>query len=302
MPGLDMQIVRRSLFEGELLQIGHVVARPTSPDGGEIEQQTSNVLVMPLAGVFARHDSPRDHVIGTPNHAVFLAAGRPYRISFPATLGDECLTLRFSDDILPRVLPDSVSLCDARAALRIHGLLSPSLMFARNLLWSGLAHRRWQSLEIEEVGVGLLASVLRTVSGTKLAAPHRATAANLRRVEAIKEIVSLHPERRWTLGKLAELAGVSPYHLAHKFREDMGTTVHQYILRARLAKALGLVLDTDAGLTTIAIETGFTSHSHFAARFRALFGLTPSELRRRAKPGEIAELRKIVIAGPIGTA
>jgi len=255
-----------------------------------------------LAGVFARHDTPRNYVIGTPNHSVFLAAGRPYRISYPAALGDECLTLRFSDEILSQVLPDTVSQGDALTALRMQGLLSPSLMFARNLLWSGLANCRWQPLEIEEVGISLLTTALRNICNAHKNAPRRATAGSLRRIETIKEAVSLHPERTWTLGKLAKLAGISPYHLAHKFREDMGTSVYQYVLRARLAKALGLVLDTDAGLTSIALETGFTSHSHFAARFRALFGLAPGELRRRAKPGQIAELRKIVIAGTVGLA
>ena len=59
------------------------------------------------------------------------------------------------------------------------------------------------------------------------------------------------------------------------------------------------MLDTDTNLTAIALETGFASHSHFTARFRALFGLTPIELRRGASSRKIAELRKIVTADPL---
>jgi AraC family transcriptional regulator len=73
-------------------------------------------------------------------------------------------------------------------------------------------------------------------------------------------------------------------------------------VRSRLAKALGIVLESDTDLTTVALETGFASHSHFTARFRGLFGLTPTDLRRRAGPREVSELRKIVTAGPTATA
>ena len=33
-------------------------------------------------------------------------------------------------------------------------------------------------------------------------------------------------------------------------------------------------------LTELAMDLGFSSHSHFSARFRRAFGLTPSEFRR----------------------
>jgi AraC-like DNA-binding protein len=47
---------------------------------------------------------------------------------------------------------------------------------------------------------------------------------------------------------------------------------------------------------TPALDAGFTSHSHFTARFRGSFGCTPAALRRTARTAEIAELRKIVTA------
>ena len=44
-----------------------------------------------------------------------------------------------------------------------------------------------------------------------------------------------------------------------------------------------------------ALDTGFASQSHFTARFRAFFRMTPEALRRSASA---AELRKIVTAQP----
>jgi AraC-like DNA-binding protein len=56
------------------------------------------------------------------------------------------------------------------------------------------------------------------------------------------------------------------------------------------------VLDGDDDPTTIALDAGFASHSHFTARFRGFFGCTPAALRRTANATSLAELRKIVTA------
>jgi AraC-like DNA-binding protein len=66
-------------------------------------------------------------------------------------------------------------------------------------------------------------------------------------------------------------------------------------LRERLASSLDAIFD-GKDLTTVALDAGFASHSHFTAHFRRLFGSTPMALRRRLKTDGAAELRKIVTA------
>ena len=63
--------------------------------------------------------------------------------------------------------------------------------------------------------------------------------------------------------------------------------LHRYQLRARMAAALDEVLDSRRDLTTIGIALGFSSHSHVTACLRRNFGVTPSELRRRAHGPQI---------------
>ena len=48
--------------------------------------------------------------------------------------------------------------------------------------------------------------------------------------------------------------------------------------RIRLRMALEL-LRSRRGLTEIALDLGYTSHSHFTAAFRNYFGITPSRYR-----------------------
>jgi AraC-like DNA-binding protein len=300
------QMVRRTLFDGALLRVGHVVARPSSPERGAIERQSVNVLVLPTAGVFAKHEGPRRHVIATSNHAVFISANSPYRLSFPACIGDQALVLEFSSAALARVLPQAMAGDGFDAsAYASRALLAPSVMLARSLLFRRLARGDVDPLEAEELSIGLLVCALRAArkgtTGRSRAVP-RNSGHRWRQVERVKEAISTCPERKWTLGDLADLACVSPFHLAHVFREEVGASVYRYVLRSRLARALGAVLDSDTDLTAVAMETGFASHSHFTARFRELFGLTPTDLRRGASCREVSELRKIVTAQLAATA
>jgi AraC-like DNA-binding protein len=118
----------------------------------------------------------------------------------------------------------------------------------------------------------------------------------VRQIERVKEAISVAPEHKWTLAELAVVADMTPFHLAHEFRREVAESVHRYVVRARLARGLEAVRGGRDGLTGIALDTGFASHSHFTARFRALFGVTPHELRRVARRDSIAALRKIVTA------
>jgi AraC family transcriptional regulator len=292
----DAWIARRSLFEGALFGIGYVVCRPTPDIRHEVEYPSLNVLALPIAGVFALHHGPRRHVTATPNHAIFISSSRPYRVTFPGNIGDDCLTLRLTPEGLAQLAPEAMSrdgFDESTVASR--AVLPPAAILARGLLWRRLVRGEADPLLVEELGIGLLSSALPAVRS-------RSTGRKSWHVERVKEAISTSPERKWTLGELAGIAGVSPCYLAHVFNNEVGISVYRYAIRSRLAKALNAVLDSNLDLTSIALDTGFASHSHFTARFRAFFGLTPDALRRSAASREAAELRKIVTAHSAATA
>jgi AraC family transcriptional regulator len=292
-PPAGAWMTRKSLYQGALFEVGHVVCRPTPELRHDVEHAALNVLALPTAGLFALHPGPRRHVVATPNHAVFISAGRPYRVSFPGCIGDECLTLRLDEEGLARLVPEAMSRHGfAAETLFARAMLPPSALLARNLLARHFLRGEADALLVEELGVGLLAAALESVR------PRQRVASRSGHVERVKEAISAEPQRKWTLAELAQVAGVSAYHLAHVFNREAGISVHRYAVRSRLAGALGAVLDSKADLTSIALDSGFASHSHFTARFRAFFGVTPDALRRSARRGAAAQLRKIVTARP----
>ena len=127
--------------------------------------------------------------------------------------------------------------------------------------------------QLEAEGVALTALAL----GARLAQRReRAPAPWLARV---REALEDDPRAAWSHCELAELAGVTPEHLARRFRLTFGCTVAAYRRRRRLEHARRLLRETRASLTAIALATGFADHSHFTRSFRAAFGVTPGAYR-----------------------
>jgi AraC family transcriptional regulator len=281
-----VEITRKTLFESDTVTIGLVETRPMSDACGDIEWQNSNAVVLPVSGVFSKHDAPGRSVIGTPSHAVLVAADTPYRIGFPGAIGDRALALRFGGVLAPEQL-------DRHAP---HGLLPAHAMMLRSLLWTRLKKAEVDRFEIEALGLDLLDMSLLSMRTGNDSVRSVADARRTRAVARAKEAIAVAPADKWTVAKLAKLANLSPFHLCRVFRRIAGTSIYDYVLHERLAHTLNAVLDGGDDLTSVALDAGFASHSHFTARFRHFFGCTPAALRRMASAGRVAELRKIMTA------
>jgi AraC family transcriptional regulator len=85
-----------------------------------------------------------------------------------------------------------------------------------------------------------------------------------------------------SLADLAAVAGLSTYHFARAFKQATGESPHGFVLRRRIARAQRLLADHRLSLGEIADACGFSSQSHFTARFRRLTGVTPRRYRRLA--------------------
>ena len=109
--------------------------------------------------------------------------------------------------------------------------------------------------------------------------PSRSTQKLIVRTKAYLEAELAHPIR---LGDIGSAVGASPVYLTQVFRAVEGVPLHRYLTQLRLARAL-VELPHANDLTQLALEVGFSSHSHFSARFRRSFGTTPSQFRDRAR-------------------
>jgi AraC family transcriptional regulator len=86
-----------------------------------------------------------------------------------------------------------------------------------------------------------------------------------------------------SLATLAKLASLSRFHLIRMFRQVYGETPHQCLTRLRVDEARRRLRRSDAPISNIALDCGFTTHAHFTAAFRQRMGMTPTAYREHVR-------------------
>ena len=75
---------------------------------------------------------------------------------------------------------------------------------------------------------------------------------------------------------------MSKYYFCRRFKETVGVTVMQYILKTRLALAKDMLSAGNASIGEVSEHCGFSSLSYFCRVFKEETGMTPSRFRRGA--------------------
>ena len=106
-------------------------------------------------------------------------------------------------------------------------------------------------------------------------------------VEAAKQEIARHPDRNFTLREIARVVRCTPWRLCREFRRVTGRTMTSYRHALRMQLALERLRESPADLTELALELGYSSHSHFTQVFRRHIGVTPSEVRESERKKEL---------------
>lgn len=93
--------------------------------------------------------------------------------------------------------------------------------------------------------------------------------------------IEMHLGDRIRAADLAALVGYGEYYTTHKFREETGLSVNDYIKCAKVERAKVLLTSTDQGVQEIAQALGFSSRSHFSQCFKQVAGCSPVEYRAK---------------------
>lgn len=80
---------------------------------------------------------------------------------------------------------------------------------------------------------------------------------------------------------LARKAAMSPRTFARRFRQESGTTPHQWLVHQRLVAAQRLLERTTESVERIADVVGFQTSATLRLHFQRILGTTPSAYRRR---------------------
>jgi len=263
------------LVETPTVSLRDVICRGECRHKSAEECAQSTYFVFPYRGAYVRHLGGED-AVAEPNQVLFFNKDESYRVSHPVSGGDACLSLCIGEPWLSELVPkdhvrEGASVSFRRQRLRIDARAQALVALLRHGLQRGAIA---EALEAET----LVLTLVRRALGERTSHAARATPGRQKLVDRAKLVLTSDLCRRWTLAEIAAEIGVSPVYLTQVFQQVEGMPLYRYQLRLRLARALDL-LPRYHDLTTLSLDLGFSSHSHFTSAFRQTYGRTPRDFQ-----------------------
>lgn len=195
----------------------------------------------------------------------------------------QTLHLRLSKDLLARTAEEVTGSDPTRLTLiRGSGFQDPLLTQLGLALWRELEQPTPAGKLYAQTAAQMLAvHLLRQYTSAPVPIKEMTQGLTRQQVQRVLDFIQTHLSQDLSLEALAQQAGYSSYHFARLFRQTMGESPHQFVLRQRVERAQYLLKATDVPLSHIACESGFANQSHLTRIFKRYLGLTPRSYRQQ---------------------
>lgn len=257
------------------------------PEGRE-EPNPTHSIVFVRRGVF-RRTYRGETLLADPNYVLFFNASEPYRYSHPISGGDECTILAVATPVALELVAQHAPQHAKRPETPFHlsyGICSKRGAWLHYELLA-LVRRSAPQIAVDDVLSELTQEALRSAYATHDGFAHAkpASSAAFRRqrdlCEAVKVAVNNRIDALPSLEELARNLSCSPFHLSRTFRQMTGISLRRYVTRLRTSMAAERLANGERDLTGLALDLGFSDHSHFTNTFRKECGISPSRFRAR---------------------
>jgi AraC family transcriptional regulator len=94
--------------------------------------------------------------------------------------------------------------------------------------------------------------------------------------------IESHLASELTLDQVADIAGISRFHMVRAFAAATGLSVMRYVRARRLSEAARVLADGAPDILSVALDADYGSHEAFTRAFRDHFGVTPEAVRGSA--------------------
>ena len=251
---------RRSIIASDTLLAEEIVAKHELPPSGVTSRRQ---VAITNGGAFEFEVGSSVSWVD-PSRLLFAEAGQEFRDHHVVPgVGHRTVLLTPFEAVLDELSPVS----DAAFDDRVRACPIKVQMLAQ------LLRRTTNAGAAEELGLGILVE--------SLGVTRRVSIHDPRCVRKAKALLQDTDEGRLTLTEVAEQVGVTPIHLTQAFTRSEGVPLYRYQTQLRVQRALAELPERE-DITDLALELGFSSHSHFTSVFRANVGLTPSAYRSAA--------------------
>ena len=240
-----------------------------------------------------RHEGCTELLYVFAGEGVYTAGGH----SYPIGAGD--VLLYNQGDLHEVISSSSREICDycfGIAGLTFEGLPTGHLCAAgeafvrpaggRNAELASLSRLLYQTTEgntpiSREIAGHLLPALILLAAGLPADERSQTQDKNIVLAHRMRQYIGQHFQNPLTLEEIGAVFGISPYHAAHIFKEVVGVSPIQYMIRCRIGEAQNLLIASDYSATQIAAMVGYASVQHFNAIFTKIVGLPPIRYRKR---------------------
>ncbi|MBV6627994.1 MAG: helix-turn-helix transcriptional regulator [Rivularia sp. (in: Bacteria)] len=99
------------------------------------------------------------------------------------------------------------------------------------------------------------------------------------KLKEVTDYIQENLDKKLTQAELSSIVCMSPHYFATLFKQSMGITPYEYVMKSRIEKAKQLLLKRDLTIVEICSEVGFQNQSHFTRVFRQYTKTTPKRFR-----------------------
>ncbi len=254
---------------------------PRFVDSGPIE---NDIFVFPRSSVKIRHAGGPSFVADQTVATVYNR-GQIYDRALVSEEGDRCDWFAVPrETAIEAVIANGLMPCARGPFTFAFAPVSHQTYLAQRRLFRQ-AHRGAPPAKLDEAIYALLDDVVRGAASRNGARSERARDKDGPAIaEEIRRLISARFDEEWSLTRLQHHFGVSAFRLCRVFRRVTGSSIHEYLVSVRLRASLERIEPQAVDLTSVAMDLGFSSHSHFTLAFRRSFGVPPSVWRGEPLP------------------
>lgn len=109
------------------------------------------------------------------------------------------------------------------------------------------------------------------------------------RIQLVVRDLMQNYSKPFQLQSMAQRACLSPSRLSHLFKEQVGQSITEMLLKYRLKQAARMMRYTSKSIEEICLSVGFNSPPFFSRKFKAYYGMSPAVYKKQYKQSEQSE-------------
>jgi AraC-like DNA-binding protein len=272
------------VYRSPLVRVGRWRCPANNPIFTDSGPTRDTFFVFPREAVWIQHAGSAPFVADA-NIVTYYNRGQIYTRHKLSDRGDQCEWFA----VAPEAVAETLAVHEPAAIDRrdqpfrfTHGPSDPDSYLRQRMVFQHVSRElKPDRLFVEEAVLSVLGDVTR-LAYQRQGVPVARRAGHRREVDlvqAAREVIARRFKDNLSLAEVARDVESSVFHLARVFKARTGFSLHAYRNQLRLRAALERLAERGVDLIDIALDLGFSSHSHFTEAFRRSFGRTPSAVR-----------------------